>query len=126
MVRISSITPVVTQMSFVCSNCQAIQTINFLDGKYRVPTKCVSAGCKSKSFIPERGVQRGDTSTIDMQKIRIQESLSDDQFDSERIPRIIECEVVQDLIDYVIPGDIVKITGVVKVHSTNEGGGKYN
>jgi len=108
-------------MSFICASCQAIQTIKFINGKYRVPTKCVIAGCKSKMFNPERGVKRGDTSTIDMQKIRIQESLSDDQFDSERIPRIIECEVVQDLIDYVIPGDIVTVTGVVKVHSSNEG-----
>jgi DNA helicase MCM8 len=120
-VRISSVTPLATQMSFICASCQAIQTIKFINGKYRVPTKCVIAGCKSKMFNPERGVKRGDTSTIDMQKIRIQESLSDDQFDSERIPRIIECEVVQDLIDYVIPGDIVTVTGVVKVHSSNEG-----
>lgn len=120
-VRISSITPLATQMSFVCSSCQAIQTLKFIDGKYRTPTKCQTIHCKNKTFYPERGGQRGDTTTIDMQKIRIQESLSDDQFDSERIPRIIECEVVQDLIDFVIPGDIVTITGIVKVHSTNEG-----
>ncbi|ORX53904.1 DNA-dependent DNA helicase and ATPase [Piromyces finnis] len=123
-VRISSVSPLATQMSFSCASCHSIQTIKFINGKYRMPTKCIVAGCKSKLFNPERGVKRGDTSTIDMQKLRIQESLSDDQFDSERIPRIIECEVVQDLIDYVIPGDIVTVTGTVKVQSSNEGRGK--
>lgn len=35
--------------------------------------------------------------------------------DSGRVPRTIECEVTNDLVDRVIPGDVVEITGIVKV-----------
>lgn len=46
---------------------------------------------------------------------RLQEKLPDDKIDAGRIPRTIDCEVTQDLVDKVIPGDVVGITGIVKV-----------
>ena len=46
---------------------------------------------------------------------RLQEKLPDDKIDSGRIPRTIDCEATQDLVDKVIPGDVVGITGIVKV-----------
>lgn len=52
---------------------------------------------------------------------RVQELMSDDQREAGRIPRTIECELVQDLVDSCVPGDMVTITGVVKVASTEEG-----
>lgn len=48
---------------------------------------------------------------------RVQELISDDQRESGRIPRTIECELTQDLVDSCVPGDMVTITGVVKVSS---------
>lgn len=45
----------------------------------------------------------------------LQEKLPDDKIDAGRIPRTIDCEVTQDLVDKVIPGDVVGITGIVKV-----------
>ena len=52
---------------------------------------------------------------------RVQELMSDDQREAGRIPRTIECELVQDLVDSCVPGDMVTITGIVKVSSTEEG-----
>lgn len=52
---------------------------------------------------------------------RVQELMSDDQREAGRIPRTIECELVQDLVDSCVPGDVVTITGIVKVSSTEEG-----
>lgn len=52
---------------------------------------------------------------------RLQELMSDDQREAGRIPRTIECELVQDLVDSCVPGDMVTITGIVKVSSTEEG-----
>lgn len=49
--------------------------------------------------------------------------MSDDQREAGRIPRTIECELVQDLVDSCVPGDMVTITGIVKVSSTEEGEG---
>ncbi|XP_009862688.1 PREDICTED: DNA helicase MCM8, partial [Apaloderma vittatum] len=54
----------------------------------------------------------------------LQELMSDDQREAGRIPRTIECELVQDLVDSCVPGDMVTITGIVKVSSTEEGASK--
>lgn len=43
--------------------------------------------------------------------------MSGDQRESGRIPRTIECELTQDLVDSCVPGDMVTITGVIKVSS---------
>lgn len=51
---------------------------------------------------------------------RVQELMSGDQRESGRIPRTIECELTQDLVDSCVPGDMVTITGVIKV-SNEEG-----
>ncbi|KAI9209157.1 MCM2/3/5 family-domain-containing protein [Polychytrium aggregatum] len=119
-VRVSSVKPIVLQMSFVCNNCNESQTLAISDGKYVVPTKCVKYGCKSRSFTPSRGAN-SETRTADWQKIRIQEKLPDEQVDSGRIPRTVECEVTDDLVDVVTPGDVVSLAGTVKVLSTEEG-----
>ncbi|KAJ3209863.1 DNA replication licensing factor mcm8 [Entophlyctis luteolus] len=58
---------------------------------------------------------------VDWQKIRIQEKLPDDQKDSGRIPRTVECELTEDLVDTVVPGDVVFLSGIVKVLETHEG-----
>lgn len=52
---------------------------------------------------------------------RIQELTADDQKEAGRIPRTIECELVQDLVDSCVPGDVITITGIVKVSNTEEG-----
>ena len=44
------------------------QTIDFTDGKYGPPTKCVSSNCRSRSFELQRGSPK--TVTVDWQKIR--------------------------------------------------------
>ncbi|KAF9100774.1 DNA replication licensing factor mcm8 [Mortierella sp. GBA35] len=61
-----------------------------------------------------------DTETIDWQTIRLQEKLPDDRMDSGRVPRTIECEVTNDLVDRVIPGDVVEFTGIVKVSQSEK------
>lgn len=52
--------------------------------------------------------------------IRLQESMQGAQFDSGRVPRSIEVEFMQDLVDSVCPGDDVTVTGVLKVHPQEE------
>ncbi|KAI1316076.1 Ribonuclease H2 subunit A [Mortierella claussenii] len=113
-VRTSGVKPLATKMAFTCNTCQAVQTLEFADAKYMEPTKCPEVGCRSRQFTPQRGVGY-DTETVDWQTIRLQEKLPDDRLDSGRVPRTIECEVTNDLVDRVIPGDVVEITGIVKV-----------
>ncbi|KAF9432817.1 DNA replication licensing factor mcm8 [Entomortierella beljakovae] len=113
-VRTSGVKPLATKLSFTCNSCQEVQTLDLPDAKYMVPTKCTQYGCKSRQFTPQHGVGYG-TETVDWQTIRLQEKLPDDRPDSGRVPRTIECEATNDLVDRVIPGDVVEITGVVKV-----------
>ncbi|KAF9932707.1 DNA replication licensing factor mcm8 [Linnemannia zychae] len=113
-VRTSGVKPLAIKMSFTCNTCQIVQTLEFPDARYIQPTKCTEVGCRSRQFTPQRGVEF-DTETVDWQTIRLQEKLPDERMDSGRVPRTIECEVTNDLVDRVIPGDVAEFTGIVKV-----------
>nr|KAJ3421179.1 DNA replication licensing factor mcm8 [Polyrhizophydium stewartii] len=118
-VRVSSVKPMTTQMAFLCTKCERTQVQVLVDGKFRAPIKCTTFGCRGKTFVADRSTD-SPTHTIDWQRIRVQEKLADDQVDSGRIPRTVECELVQDLVDGVVPGDVVSVSGIVKVLSTDE------
>ncbi|KAG0046935.1 DNA replication licensing factor mcm8 [Gryganskiella cystojenkinii] len=113
-VRTSGVKPLATKMSFTCNTCQCVQTLDFPEARFVQPTKCPETGCRGKQFTPQRGVGY-ETETVDWQTIRLQEKLPDDRMDSGRVPRTIECEVKHELVDRVIPGDVVELTGIVKV-----------
>ncbi|XP_019371747.1 PREDICTED: DNA helicase MCM8 isoform X1 [Gavialis gangeticus] len=118
-VRVSNIKPLCTKMAFICSTCLGVQSLSLPDGKYTLPTKCPIPECHGRSFTADRSSSL--TITVDWQSIKVQELMSDDQREAGRIPRTIECELVQDLVDSCVPGDIVTITGIVKVSNSEEG-----
>ena len=113
-VRTSTIKPIVVKMVHDCTCGQAVTTV-LQNGKFKVP-KCPRRGCKSKMLVPNRS----KSITIDFQKVKIQEKLSNDSIDSGRVPRTVDCEVTADLVDLMVPGDVVSCTGIVKVLG-NEG-----
>lgn len=121
-VRVSNIKPLCTNLAFVCATCGDVQGVPLPDGKYTLPTKCLVPECRGRSFTADRSSPL--TSTVDWQSVKVQELMSDDQREAGRIPRTIECELVQDLVDSCVPGDMVTITGIVKVSSTEEGASK--
>nr|XP_028578029.1 DNA helicase MCM8 isoform X1 [Podarcis muralis] len=118
-VRVSNIRPICTKMAFICSACGNTQSFPLPDGKYTLPTKCPLPECHGRSFTPDRSSPY--TVTVDWQSIKIQELMSDDQREAGRIPRTIECELAQDLVDSCVPGDVITVTGIVKVSNTEEG-----
>ncbi|XP_063040543.1 DNA helicase MCM8 [Engraulis encrasicolus] len=120
-VRVSNIRPLCTKLAFTCNSCADTQSLHLPDGKFTTPTKCLQYECRGRSFTPNRSSPL--TLTVDWQTIKVQELISDDQRESGRIPRTIECELSQDLVDSCVPGDMVTITGVVKV-SSEEGAGR--
>ncbi|XP_026701895.1 DNA helicase MCM8 isoform X2 [Athene cunicularia] len=121
-VRVSNIKPLCTKLAFVCGTCGDVQSVPLPDGKYTLPTKCLIPECRGRSFTADRSSPL--TTTVDWQSVKVQELMSDDQRETGRIPRTIECELVQDLVDSCVPGDMVTITGIVKVLSTEEGASK--
>ncbi|KAJ2819957.1 DNA replication licensing factor mcm8, partial [Coemansia erecta] len=122
-VRTSPIKPLLVQAQYSCLRCGVSQVIKIVEGKHEAPTKCVTQGCKSRVFDIERAVDTS-TRTVDWQQIRIQEKINDDPRDPGRVPRSIDAELLNDLVDSVVPGDVVNCTGIVKVMQSDEGKGK--
>ncbi|KAI8999507.1 MCM2/3/5 family-domain-containing protein [Gaertneriomyces semiglobifer] len=121
-VRVSSIRPIINRMNFLCNACGEGRSIVLNDGQYKVPTKCARPGCKSRNFTVDKGPET--STSIDWQRIRLQEKLADNQIDSGRIPRTLEVELTEDLVDTVVPGDVVVVSGIVKVLATEEDAGQ--
>ncbi|XP_050379375.1 probable DNA helicase MCM8 [Argentina anserina] len=121
-VKVSTVRPFVVQMDFDCVKCKTSITCMFPDGKFSPPLKCDLHGCKSRTFVPNRSTAQ----TIDFQKIRIQELLKPEDHEEGRVPRTVECELLEDLVDACIPGDVVTATGIIRVINNymDIGGGK--
>lgn len=121
-VKVSTVRPLVIQMNFVCNKCGTSIICDFPDGKFSPPSICEIHGCKSRSFSPIKSSAR----SIDFQKIRLQELLKSEHHEEGRVPRTVECELTEDLVDACIPGDIVTVTGIIRVINNymDIGGGK--
>lgn len=119
-VRVGNIRPMVTRMGFQCARCGESSVRHFEGGKYNPPTSCPTDGCRSRTFEPDRD----GCSTVDWQKIRLQEIVDDDR-EAGRIPRTVDVDLTNDLVDCCVPGDIVTVGGIVRSIKTeaDRGGG---
>ncbi len=125
-VRVSSLRPVCLQLCHTCETCGSKQLVPCEDGRITPPTSCKEYGCKGKVF--EADIFSTDNVTVDFQTIRIQEKMDpgpNAQGEAARVPRTLEVELLADLVDSVSPGDVVLVTGQVKVVSTDEAAGKH-
>nr|CCA17112.1 DNA replication licensing factor MCM8 putative [Albugo laibachii Nc14] len=116
-VRVSPIKPLVTQCNFICGKCGRINLRVFPDGKYNPPIRCIH-GCRSK-VLPDRSTVKA----IDFQTIKLQEI--DHEEHPGRVPRMIEVELHEDLVDSCIPGNVVTIGGFVKSVNAQVHSGKF-
>lgn len=99
-------------LGFSCNTCGSTQNVKQPHGMFLKPKKCENLACHSHSFCICRNSPL--TQTINCQTIRVQELQSDDQRESGRVPRTVECELTNDLVYTCIPGDVVTVTGIVK------------
>lgn len=65
--------------------------------------------CTSTDFIPLRSSPY--TASISMQQMRVQEV----QRDQGRVPPVVDCTLTADLTEKWCPGDVVTVTGIVKI-----------
>ncbi|XP_023713676.1 DNA helicase MCM8 isoform X1 [Cryptotermes secundus] len=117
-IRVGNIKLLCVWMAFQCNICHAVQCVKQPEGFFSQPTKCITEGCRAKSFTPLHSSPF--TQTVNWQSVRLQEILADDQREGGRVPRSVECELTEDLLDSCIPGDVVTITGIVKVRNSEE------
>ncbi|CAG8446552.1 1714_t:CDS:10 [Diversispora eburnea] len=118
------------EVAFTCVECENIQQLEFDvsgRGKYYSPFKCKTWGCKSKEFQPnlEFDEEKGQKVFDDWQNIRIQEVWNGNNGNENYIvtmslPKVIDCELRNELVDSVKPGDFVFVTGVLQVNEIPE------
>ncbi|XP_014259995.1 DNA helicase MCM8-like [Cimex lectularius] len=110
-----------TRMGFACTQCRTPQVLTLKDGVYITPKSCPLRECRSKTFSPLHSSHL--TKTKNFQIVKIQDMIGDCDAHSAggRVPRNIEVEFVDDLVDKCCPGDSVIITGIVKVNTSDEG-----
>ncbi|EQC42873.1 hypothetical protein SDRG_00592 [Saprolegnia diclina VS20] len=118
-IRVNAIKPLVVWCEFLCEKCEGVTPRYFPDGNFDPPSGCGS--CKSKAaLVPHRSSAR----TVDFQKIKLQEVDNCDAA-AGRIPRMVEVELLEELVDSCVPGSVVTVCGAVKAMNSELHGGKY-
>jgi len=110
-VRSSTIRPKLVKATFECTICGSQFEVIQLTSKIKWPKFCINKRCKAKAQSDFRLISK-NSSFIDWQSIMIQEIPED--LPPGRIPRSNQAILIQDLVDFVKPGDRVKIIGIFK------------
>lgn len=109
-VRVSTINLLVLSMEFLCLDCRSSARVRFSNGKYEPLTRCLSPDCRSKKVVPDRTTSQ----SVFFQRIRLQEIDADlDAVSAGKMPKTIECELQDDLVDSCVSGDVVEVSGVL-------------
>ncbi|CAF3822831.1 unnamed protein product [Adineta steineri] len=112
-VRVSNSQCLVIRLAFECSTCRHTFGVTCENGKHTESERCLTPGCNGRSFVQQRSHPL--TTIIDWQTIRLQEVASEASKAPGRIPQTIECELTNDLVNSAIPGDVVVVSGIVKL-----------
>lgn len=110
-VRAAGTGPLVNRMNFSCHKCSSIIVKDLPDGKFQPPSHCEAHECKGRTF---KAIKTSTCVTVDYQKVRIQEVDDGLTVDPGRVPRSVDVELTEELVDLVLPGDVITVTGVVK------------
>lgn len=106
-VRATPIKPLLTEAIFQCRKCDTTIPIQQNGLFMRGPGICPNCKNKSYEFVEK------DSIFINSQELRIQEKPED--LPPGQLPRYIDINITDDLVDIARPGDRVSITGIVRV-----------
>lgn len=121
--RISPVKYVAKSMEFTCMRCKAVQKIYFVDGVYAPAVVCTTDFCRSRYM--KANIQ--SSKCIDWQRIHLQALSVDEKRTGESVQGAalpshpIEVELSKDLVESCYPGDVVSVTGIVKVLRSDSG-----
>jgi DNA helicase MCM8 len=120
--RTTPIRPLVTCMEFLCAKCGSTKEVEFPDGRFQPPTSCGVDGCRSRTLAPNKAAAK----CVDWQRVQLQGLPRDEGRNSEgRVPRPIDVELLEDLVESAPPGEVITITGVVKVLQGEHSGKRF-
>ncbi|MHA2188833.1 MAG: minichromosome maintenance protein MCM [Candidatus Thorarchaeota archaeon] len=107
MMRASEVKPLLVEAVFRCRICGEEIPQTQEDGRYTEPALCTVCGKKtSMRLLPEKSQFR------DWQKVRIQES--PEELPPGQMPRSVDVILEGDIVDISRPGDLVKVTGILR------------
>jgi replicative DNA helicase Mcm len=116
-VRASSITPLIIQATFRCPVCGEFNHIEQSGQNLVKPQKCLACdNRKNFELVPKESV------FIDNQKVTIQERPED--LPPGQLPRSLNVDLLDDLVDTARPGDRITLTGFIKLLSRYGRGGE--
>ncbi|WPT13036.1 Putative DNA helicase MCM8 [Picochlorum sp. SENEW3] len=123
--KISPIQALYISMDFVCMRCKNTTSMRFEDGIFTPLSVCGTGYCQSRYL----KANPRSAKCIDWQKIHVQPFQSDHKGGGQDAgagapSNLVEIELIQDLVDSCSPGDVVSITGIVKVSPSDSQGGR--
>jgi replicative DNA helicase Mcm len=105
-VRASAVQPFITRAAFRCTSCGEMILLDQTDQFLKTPKEC--SACNSRrgfELVPKESV------FVDSQRITIQER--PEELPAGQLPRQVNVEIKDDLVDTARPGDRVSITGTI-------------
>ena len=115
-VRATAVTPFLLKAAFRCNSCGELNWIEQMNQYMRTPLKCES--CNSRrgfELVPKESV------FIDSQRITLQEK--PEALPPGQLPRSLNIDLLDDLVDVARPGDRVSIIGVIGLTQRQGRGG---
>ena len=114
-IRVANISQMCTWLTFKCEHCEALCGVEQKPkGRFVLPNKCPSDGCRSQTFTPCRSDP--GTMTVNSQTIKLQES-EGNYHGGGRVPRAMDCHLTSELCDSVNVGDVVTLTAIARLNT---------
>jgi replicative DNA helicase Mcm len=107
MMRASEVKPLLVTATFQCRVCFTETVQEQEEGRYTEPAQCKI--CEKKTPMK---LMLEKSRFIDWQKVRIQER--PEELPAGQMPRSVDAVLMGDIVDISRPGDMVKITGLLK------------
>ncbi|SOV16653.1 DNA helicase MCM8, putative [Plasmodium sp. gorilla clade G2] len=118
--RVSPIQLLITNLNFLCDKCKCIIKVEFMDGKFEPPRKCINNNCDGKNFLPIRESAK----SLEYQKIILKENrkIMNNIYETNdtNIKNLtVTLEASKFFVNSCIPGNYVEALGILKVISFN-------
>ena len=109
LVRASSVQPLLTTAVFRCRRCGTTVPVAQTASQVQFPAACPDPSCRRTGPFD---IVESASEFINFQKVRVQERPED--LPPGQLPRWIDAQLVEDLVDVARPGDRVTLIGVVR------------
>lgn len=116
--KMSPVKAICSTMEFTCVRCGHGTLVKFADGMFQPPTMCTTGFCQSRYLKANARNSRCE----DWQSIHVQPLHTSHEW--EPSSNLVQVELTHDLVDSCSHGDVVTVTGIVKVSASQSQSGR--